>query len=120
LRRARIACVALSLGREENEDVLRFDFRKVGRWRASTGVGSGFMRPRPNRLVPSLLTALHANDYRLIPVGCFSSVASLVLGACADAAGTAIASALAMARVATGFSHSNAMKAATMSQAIMT
>ena len=72
------------------------------------------------RLVPFVLTAPQANNYLPTPAGCFSSSVYLAVGACANAADTAIASALATARVATGFSHSNAMKAATMSQAIIT
>src|ERR1019366_1822493 len=64
---------------------------------------------------------LPADDYRLVPVRYFSSCAFLAAEAfAADASASAIASALAMARAATGFSHSNAMKAAVMSQAIMT
>jgi hypothetical protein len=59
-------------------------------------------------------------DYQPTRARCFSSLASLTVDACADAAASAIPSALAMARVATGFNHSNAMKAAVMSQTIMT
>lgn len=50
----------------------------------------------------------------------FLSSSSLALRACANSADSASPSALAIARVATGFNQSSAMKAAVRSQAIMT
>jgi len=66
-----------------------------------------------------LCPSLRANNYRPTPARCFSSV-SLFAEACANAADSAFPSACAMVRAATGFNHSSAMKAATMSQVIMT
>ncbi len=60
------------------------------------------------------------DDYRPAPVSCFSFSSCEIFSTCANAAVSANPSALATARVATGFNHSNAMKAAVMSQAIMT